>query len=143
MEHRQSFNSSPATGEFKSVAESMARGREAIGTAATEAMESAGSDWLSLRSDLNEVKDKVTKYMSQAGREATKTARDITSDVASHAGGVANSLAGNGAEMVAAANVHAKAAASDLESMVRRNPIGAIAGAAMVGIFIGLLGRRG
>jgi ElaB/YqjD/DUF883 family membrane-anchored ribosome-binding protein len=31
---------------------------------------------------------------------------------------------------------------SEFESMVRRNPMGAMAGAVMVGILIGALGRR-
>jgi ElaB/YqjD/DUF883 family membrane-anchored ribosome-binding protein len=36
----------------------------------------------------------------------------------------------------------AKSFASELENMVRRNPIGAIAGAVVVGVPIGLLARR-
>ena len=44
--------------------------------------------------------------------------------------------------MTSAANEQAKTVASELESMARRNPLGAIAGAVLIGVFIGLLGRR-
>lgn len=57
-------------------------------------------------------------------------------------GGVASDLAGKGAEMASAASDQAKSFASELENMARRNPIGAMAGAVMVGVLIGLLGRR-
>ena len=44
--------------------------------------------------------------------------------------------------MASTATDQAKTFASELESMARRNPIGAMAGAVMVGILIGMLGRR-
>jgi hypothetical protein len=40
------------------------------------------------------------------------------------------------------ATEQAKTFASELESIARRNPIGAIAGAVLVGVLIGVLGRR-
>ncbi len=49
-----------------SVSDSIARGKEAVGSAADEAMNSAGSDLQSLRTDLNGLKDTLTKFMSQA-----------------------------------------------------------------------------
>jgi hypothetical protein len=48
-----------------SVGESMARSKEAIGTAATEAMNSGTSDLQSVRADLNSLKDTVTTFMSR------------------------------------------------------------------------------
>jgi ElaB/YqjD/DUF883 family membrane-anchored ribosome-binding protein len=62
--------------------------------------------------------------------------------VAGQVGGVASDLTEKGAEMASAASDHAKSFASELENMVRRNPIGAIAGAVAIGALIGLLGRR-
>ena len=44
--------------------------------------------------------------------------------------------------MASAATGQAKSFASELASMARRNPIGAMAGAVVVGVLIGLMGRR-
>jgi ElaB/YqjD/DUF883 family membrane-anchored ribosome-binding protein len=62
--------------------------------------------------------------------------------VADQVGGVASDLADRGAGMASAASDQAKSFASELENMARRNPIGAIAGAVVVGVLIGLMGRR-
>jgi ElaB/YqjD/DUF883 family membrane-anchored ribosome-binding protein len=151
MEHTQSFgatgnqfkdNARASGGSGPSISESVARGKEAIGSAATEAMNAGGADLHSLRADINSLKDTVAKFMSQAGSEAAKSAREVTSNVAGQVGGVANDLAGKGAEMASAASEQAKTLASELENMARRNPIGALAGAVLVGVLIGLMGRR-
>ena len=105
-------------------------------------MNSAGSDLTALRADLNGLKDTVTKFISQVSSEAAKSAREVTSSVADQVGGVATDYVGKGAEMTSAASEQAKTVASELESMARRNPLGAIAGAMLIGVFIGLLGRR-
>ena len=117
--------------------DSVARGKDAISAVTAEAMNSAGSDLTALRADLNGLKDTVTQVSS----EAAKSAREVTSSVADQVGGVATDV-GKGAEMTAAASEQAKTVASDLESMARRNPLGAIAGAVLIGVLIGLLGRR-
>jgi ElaB/YqjD/DUF883 family membrane-anchored ribosome-binding protein len=62
--------------------------------------------------------------------------------VADQVGDAASDLAGKGAEMASAVSDRAKSFASELENMARRNPVGAIAGAVVVGVLIGLLGRR-
>jgi len=134
--------SSGPSGSAPSVSESVTRGKEAIGAAATDAMNSAGTDLQSLRSDLNSLKDTVAKFVSQAGGEAAKSAREVTSNLAGQVGSVASDVAGKGAEMASAASDQAKTLASELESMARRNPIGAIAGALLVGVLIGVIGRR-
>jgi ElaB/YqjD/DUF883 family membrane-anchored ribosome-binding protein len=118
-------------GSSSSISESVARGKEAIGAAASDAMDAAGSDLQSLRADLNSLKDTVAKFVSQAGNEAAKSAREVTSNVADR-----------GAELASAASDHAKGFASELENMARRNPIGALAGAVVIGVLIGLMGRR-
>jgi ElaB/YqjD/DUF883 family membrane-anchored ribosome-binding protein len=129
-------------GPGSSISESVARGKEAIGTAAAEAMNSAGSDLQSLRTDLNSLKDTLAKFMSQAGNEAAKSAREVTSNVAGQVGDVAGNLADKGAEIASAASDRAKSFGSELENMARRNPIGALAGAVVIGVLIGLMGRR-
>jgi ElaB/YqjD/DUF883 family membrane-anchored ribosome-binding protein len=139
------FKDSPrgATGgSGPSISESVARGKEAVGIAAAEAMNSAGSDLQSLRTDLNGLKDTLARFISQAGSEAAKSAREVTSNVAGQVGGVASDLADKGAEMASTASDRAKSFGSELESMARRNPIGALAGAVVIGVLIGLMGRR-
>jgi ElaB/YqjD/DUF883 family membrane-anchored ribosome-binding protein len=135
-------NARGSSGSGPSVSESVTRGKEAIGAAATDAMNSAGSDLQSLRSDLNSLKDTVAKFVSQAGGEAAKSAREVASNLAGQVGSVASDVAGKSAEMASAASDQAKTFASELESMARRNPIGAIAGALLVGVLIGMMGRR-
>ena len=130
------------TGSGPSISESVSRGSDAIGAAASDAMNSAGADLQSLRADLNSLRDTVAKFVSQAGSEAAKSAREVTSNVTDQVGGVASDLAGKGAQMASAASDQAKSFASELENMARRNPIGAMAGAVVVGVLIGLLGRR-
>jgi ElaB/YqjD/DUF883 family membrane-anchored ribosome-binding protein len=126
----------------KSVGNSISRGRDAIGAAATEATDSAGGDLKALQNDLNNLKDTVMKFISQAGSEAAKSARDITSNVAGQVGNVASDAAGRGAEMASAATEQAKGFAGEVENMVRRNPLGALAAAVVVGVLIGTMGRR-
>ena len=121
---------------------SVTRGKDAISAATAEAMNSAGSDLTALRADLNGLKDTVTKFISQVSSEAAKSAREVTSSVADQVGSVATDYVGKGADMTSAASEQAKTVASKLESMARRNPLGAIAGAMLIGVFIGLLGRR-
>lgn len=124
------------------VLDSVARGKDAISAVTDEAMNSARSDLTALRADLNGLKDTVTKFISQVSSEAAKSARDVASRVADQVGSVATNYAGNGAEMTSAAGEQAKTVATELEGMARRNPLGAIAGAVLIGVFIGLLGRR-
>jgi ElaB/YqjD/DUF883 family membrane-anchored ribosome-binding protein len=44
----------------------------------------------SLREDLNDLKDTVAEFVSQGGANAVKTARDVTSNVASQMGTASN-----------------------------------------------------
>ncbi|HSV22116.1 MAG TPA: hypothetical protein VLJ17_03710 [Xanthobacteraceae bacterium] len=84
----------------------------------------------------------MTKFASQAGTEAAKSARHVASNVAGQVGGAVNDLSSEGAEMASAASKQAKTLASELENIARRNPLGAIAGAVVLGALIGLMGRR-
>jgi len=124
------------------ISDSIARGKDAVGVAAKDAMKSAGSDLQSLQADINGLKDTVTKFMSEAAGQAAKSAREVSSSVTTRVSDVAGDLADRGSAMAATATEQAKTFASELESMARRNPIGAIAGAVLVGILIGVLGRR-
>ena len=135
-----SRDSNEATGA--AISDSIARGKDAVGAVANDAMKSAGSDLQSLQTDLNSLKETVTKFMSEAAGQAAKSAREVSSQVTSRVSDVAGDLADRGSAMASTATEQAKTIASELEGMARRNPIGAIAGAVLVGIVIGVLGRR-
>jgi ElaB/YqjD/DUF883 family membrane-anchored ribosome-binding protein len=99
------------------------------------------TDLQSLREDLNNLKDTVAEFVSQAGTDAVKTARGVTSNVASQVGNATSSVAEKGSEIATTASKQAKTFASELETLGRNNPIGAMAAAMMVGVLIGLIGR--
>jgi ElaB/YqjD/DUF883 family membrane-anchored ribosome-binding protein len=90
------------------------------------------ADLNTLRSDFNTLKDTVTDYIAGAGSDALDSAKKTTSDVANKA-----------SDLASAATEQAKTFASELERMGRNNPLGAIAGAVLVGVVIGLIGRGG
>jgi ElaB/YqjD/DUF883 family membrane-anchored ribosome-binding protein len=133
-----------------SVSESLNRGKDAIGAAAGEAMTAAAADLQAIRNDLNSLKDTLARFMVQAGGEAARSARDVSSSVAGQmkdvVGGtvedVAGGLADKGVEFASTAGEQAKSLAAELEAMARRNPLGALAGALAIGFLIGVWGRR-
>jgi ElaB/YqjD/DUF883 family membrane-anchored ribosome-binding protein len=124
------------------VSDSLNRGKDAVAGAATDAANSAGADLQAIRNDLNSLKDTLSRFMSQAGSEAVKSARQVTSNVAGQVGDVASDLANRGSQLASSAGDQAKTFAAELESMARRNPLGALAGAVAVGVLIGIMGRR-
>jgi ElaB/YqjD/DUF883 family membrane-anchored ribosome-binding protein len=99
------------------------------------------TDLQSLREDLNNLKDTVTEFVSQAGIDAVKTARDVTSNVAAQVGNATSNVAEKGSEIATITSKQAKTFASELETLGRKNPIGAMVAAMMVGVLIGLIGR--
>jgi ElaB/YqjD/DUF883 family membrane-anchored ribosome-binding protein len=102
------------------------------GSSARSATGDINADLNNLRSDLNALKDTMTDYISKTGTDALDSAKRATSDVANKA-----------SDLASAASDHAKTFASELERMGRNNPLGAIAGAVLVGIVIGMIGRGG
>jgi ElaB/YqjD/DUF883 family membrane-anchored ribosome-binding protein len=124
------------------ISDSVTRGKDAIGAAAKDAMNSASADLQSLQADINSLKDTMTRLMSQAADQAAKSAKEVTSTVAGRVSDVAGDLADRGSAMASSAQQQAKTFASELEGMARRNPIGALAGAVLIGVLIGALGRR-
>jgi ElaB/YqjD/DUF883 family membrane-anchored ribosome-binding protein len=116
----------------------MSRTKDAMSTAASEAMESAGADFKALQRDLNDLKETVAKLISRAGNETAKSAREIAGQV----GTAASDIAERGAGVASVATDQAKTLASELEGIARRNPLGALAGAVILGIVIGMMGRR-
>jgi ElaB/YqjD/DUF883 family membrane-anchored ribosome-binding protein len=85
-------------------------------------------------------KDSVAGVASQAG-EAAKNIRDVSQTIASQVGTAASGLADTSSDLATSAKEHAKTFASELEGMARRNPLGTIAGALLVGVVIGMMFR--
>jgi ElaB/YqjD/DUF883 family membrane-anchored ribosome-binding protein len=125
-----------------SMSESVARGRDAVSAAANDTINAAGGDLQTLTTDLNRLKETVSAFMAQATAEATRSAREASSNVVGRIGDVAGDIAQRGSAMASTATDQARGVASEFEDMVRRNPIGAMTGAVTIGILIGMLGRR-
>jgi ElaB/YqjD/DUF883 family membrane-anchored ribosome-binding protein len=125
-----------------SVSDSVASSRDAIGAAASGAVGAATNDVQALRTDFNRLKDTMSTMMAQMTQEAAKSAREVSSNVVGRVGDVADDIARRGGAMASSATEQANSFVSELESLVRRNPMGAVASAVMAGILIGALGRR-
>jgi ElaB/YqjD/DUF883 family membrane-anchored ribosome-binding protein len=138
--------SASAGGQMKdwqrSGAEALSRGKEAASAAGAEAASSGASAVQSLRSEIKNIQDMVTRLAAQSGREAVDSARHAAAAAAERVGDVAGDLARSSADAAAAATDRAKSVAGELEGMARRNPMGVIAGAVVIGVLIGVLGRR-
>jgi ElaB/YqjD/DUF883 family membrane-anchored ribosome-binding protein len=122
----------------ESAADSISRAKEGVSAAASDARESAGADLKALQSDLSHLKETVAKLVSRTGDEAAKSAREIAGQVSTAAG----DLAEKGANVASVATDQAKSLVTELENVARRNPLGALAGAVVVGVLIGMMGRR-
>jgi ElaB/YqjD/DUF883 family membrane-anchored ribosome-binding protein len=103
---------------------------------------SPGQDELGdLRRDMAKLTDTLARFASQAGGDAAKTVRTLSQTLALQVGNAAGGVADAGSELASSAKEHAKTFASELEGMARRNPLGTIAGALLVGVIIGMMSR--
>ena len=91
--------------------------------------------------DVGSLKDTFTRLASQLGDVGTKTARNVSQTVASQIGSATSGMVDTGSDLASSAREHAKTFASELEGMARRNPLGTIAGALLVGVVIGMMSR--
>jgi|SRR5215831_4875497 len=98
-------------------------------------------DVSSLRADMMKMQEILSKFASEAGGQAARTARNVGQAVASQVGSTASGLATTSAEMASSATEQLKTFATELEDIARKNPLGALAGALAVGIVIGLIVR--
>jgi ElaB/YqjD/DUF883 family membrane-anchored ribosome-binding protein len=96
-------------------------------------------DVTKLQREVASLKDTFARLASQVSGEAAKTVRNVSQTVASQAGTVAGGVADAGSELASSAKEHAKTVVSELEAMARRNPLGTIAGAVLVGVIIGMI----
>ena len=77
---------SPPNGGRPSVGESLSRGKDALGSVAAGAMADASSDLEALRNDLAGLKNTLARFMADAGGEAARSAREVSSSMAGHVG---------------------------------------------------------
>jgi ElaB/YqjD/DUF883 family membrane-anchored ribosome-binding protein len=112
------------------------RGRSDIAASASMAGDNLSADVARLREDIAAIQQTMSKFASEAGGQAVKTAQDVGSAVASQVGDVAS-------EMASAAKDQAKTLVSEVESMARRNPLGTVGATLLVGVIIGMMSRGG
>jgi ElaB/YqjD/DUF883 family membrane-anchored ribosome-binding protein len=94
-----------------------------------------------LRQDITSLKNTLSRFASQAGDDTAKTVRGASQSLASQVGSAASGVADMGSDLATTAKEHAKTFASEIEDMARRNPLGTLAGALVVGVVIGLMSR--
>lgn len=79
-----------------------------------------------------------TKYASDVGDSVSRAARQMGESMASRV----EELADSSADAASAVGGQVKTFASEIDAFGRKNPLGAIASALLVGVVIGMLGRR-
>jgi ElaB/YqjD/DUF883 family membrane-anchored ribosome-binding protein len=99
------------------------------------------ADLKALREGLNNLTENVARLVSKTKDDAAKSVREMTSNM-THVGSMAGDLAEKSSNAASAATSKVKSFGGELESMAHRNPYGTLAGAVLVGILIGMLGRR-
>jgi ElaB/YqjD/DUF883 family membrane-anchored ribosome-binding protein len=94
-----------------------------------------------LRQDMASLKSTISRFASQASDDAAKSVRGAGQSLAAQVGSAASGVADMSTDLATSAKEHAKTFASELEGMAKRNPLGTLAGALVVGIVIGLMSR--
>lgn len=108
---------------------------------ASASRDSLAEDVSSLRADMAKMHEILSKFISEAGGQAARTARNVGQTVASQLGSTASGIASTGADMASSATEQVKTFTNELEGIARKNPLGALAGALVIGIVIGLIVR--
>jgi ElaB/YqjD/DUF883 family membrane-anchored ribosome-binding protein len=131
-----------ATDLKDSVVDALHDGGAGLSDSAETARQNLAQDIERLRSDLASVSGTLSKFISESGGEAARTASKVGEAFAAQMGAAASDAAGAGADMASAASGQVKTFASELEAMARRQPLGSLVGALAVGVIIGMLSRR-
>ena len=109
-----------AGGAASKLGQEFERAKDNISGAAASAKDNLSDDFSNLRDDMAKLSDTVTQL-----------ARQVASEV--------GSVAGAG---TSAAKEHVASVATEVENIVRRNPLGTLAGVFIAGLFIGMLRSR-
>jgi ElaB/YqjD/DUF883 family membrane-anchored ribosome-binding protein len=140
------MNSNPSSGQTSRAASSL--DPESLGTVAKSTPKDIGFEHVGQDEDLNRLRrdiaglsETVTYLASQVSDQAAKTVRSMSQMVASQVGSAASGVADTGSELASSARDQVKTFASELEGMARRNPLGTVAGALLVGVIIGMISR--
>ena len=118
--------------------DAVSRGTQAAAAASSEAASSAGSAVDGMRAEIRNIQDMLGRLAAHYGQDAVSSARSAANAAAERLGDMAN----RGANAASVASERAKSLAGELEAMARRNPMGVIAGAIVVGVLIGVFSRR-
>jgi ElaB/YqjD/DUF883 family membrane-anchored ribosome-binding protein len=100
------------------------------------------ADLRTLREDLNNLTGNVAKLVSKTKNDTTKSVREMTSNMTDRVGSIAGDLAEKSSNAASGATNQVKLFGAEIESIAHRNPFGTLAGAVIVGILIGMLGRK-
>ena len=140
------MNSNPSSGQTSRAASSL--DPESLGTVGKSTAKDIGFEHVGQDEDLNRLRrdiaglsETVTYLASQVSDQAAKTVRSMSQMVASQVGSAASGVADTGSELASSARDQVKTFASELEGMARRNPLGTVAGALLVGVIIGMISR--
>jgi len=140
------MNSNPSSGQTSRAASSL--DPESLGTVGKSTPKDIGFEHVGQDEDLNRLRrdiaglsETVTYLASQVSDQAAKTVRSMSQMVASQVGSAASGVADTGSELASSARDQVKTFASELEGMARRNPLGTVAGALLVGVIIGMISR--
>jgi hypothetical protein len=109
-----------AGGSASRLGQEFERAKDNISGAAASAKDNLGDDFSNLRDDMAKLSDTVTQLAKQVAAEV-------------------GSVAGAG---TTAAKEHVVSVATEVENIVRRNPLGTLAGVFLAGLFIGMLRSR-
>jgi ElaB/YqjD/DUF883 family membrane-anchored ribosome-binding protein len=94
-----------------------------------------------LRADIASLRDSLARVVTGVAGEATKTVQGAAQGAAAQTGATAHNLADSGLNLAASAKEQAIGFAGELEAMARRNPLGTIGGAVLVGFVLGMMSR--
>lgn len=94
-----------------------------------------------LRQDVASLKDSLARVAFGATAQAADAVRGAGQSATSQVGATASGLMDTGSDLAASAKDQALTLASQLEATARRNPLGAIGGALLVGIVLGMMSR--
>jgi hypothetical protein len=123
------------------VGEALERGRDGIEDSVAEARDSLSDELTRLRRDMARMQDTLSRFATDAGGHAAKTAADVGQAVAGEMDATAHKIADAGAKMTATASEHAQTFAAELEAMARRNPLSMLAGTLLAGVVLGMMSR--
>ena len=133
------MNSNPSSGQTSRAASSL--DPESLGTVGKSTSKDIGFEHVGQDEDLNRLRRDIAGLSETVTYLAAKTVRSMSQMVASQVGSAASGVADTGSELASSARDQVKTFASELEGMARRNPLGTVAGALLVGVIIGMISR--